>query len=243
MVFDIIDKASIMWTGENTMKYKKSQFNSEIEEIDGGMLIFNTMTAAILWIPNELWECEVYDGEITDDWKTVIDSGIWVGEDRNEYEELKNHLKFSARNLAEDIAITIAPTYICNMKCEYCFQKDNDKLIMSTETADRIISAITGIISKYKRVNISWFGGEPLIAIGIIEYISHKIISFCNDYHIVYSADLITNGTLLNSENMDLLKRCQVKKIQVTLDGTTHDLTRKMKNGTSSYNIIIMNVT
>ena len=197
MVFDIIDKASIMWTGENTMKYKKSQFNSEIEEIDGGMLIFNTMTAAILWIPNELWECEVYDGEITDDWKTVIDSGIWVGEDRNEYEELKNHLKFSARNLAEDIAITIAPTYICNMKCEYCFQKDNDKLIMSTETADRIISAITGIISKYKRVNISWFGGEPLIAIGIIEYISHKIISFCNDYHIVYSADLITNVTCI----------------------------------------------
>ena len=224
------------------MTYKKSRFNSVIEAFDDGVLIFNTMTAAILWIPNELWEYEEYSGDITEEWEQVIDSGIWVECNINEIEEMEKYLKISAKKNSGTLAITIVPTYACNMKCDYCFQHDYLEPIMSYDTADKILASLMPIILKYTCLHVTWFGGEPMLALEVMEYLSQNLIEFCTANSIKYTADLITNGTLLNNTNVDILKQCCVMSVQITLDGTNHDEVRKMKDGSSSYQIIINNI-
>lgn len=224
------------------MNYIKSKYNSVIESFDDGILVLNTLTSAILWIPNEYWKCDKYSGEITGNWKELIDSGIWIEETRNEYEELKSHLKKSVESGIGTLKITIAPTYACNMKCDYCFQHDNNEIIMSEEMADKIYDSIIHIIAKYKSIIISWFGGEPLLAMKIINYLSKKIIEFCDSNRISYKAEVTTNGTLLTPEVVDTLVSLRVDEVQVTLDGVEHDATRKMKDGSSSYRTIVENI-
>lgn len=224
------------------MKYKKSLYNSLIEEFDGGVLVFNTITAAILWIPNEMWEIQEYCGEPVGEWKTAIECGIWVEYTRDEFMELSDCLHDSARQPPDDIVITIAPTYACNMKCEYCFQHERCEPMMSKEIANIVLKSAIQIISKYKAAHITWFGGEPLLAIGVIEYLSKGLIDFCSLHNISYTADIITNGTLLNQENARRLHNCKVTNIQITLDGITHDNVRKMKDGSSSYETIVKNI-
>lgn len=227
---------------EKNMNYIKSKYNSIIETINDGVLVLNTLTSAILWIPNAYWEYDMYGGDITDNWRELIDSGIWIEENRDEYEELKKHLKESVASGIGTLKITIAPTYACNMKCDYCFQHDKNEIIMSKSMADKIYDSIVHIISKYKSIVISWFGGEPLLALESISYLSKRLIEFCDANDILYNAEMITNGTLLTLDVAEVLVSLRVREMQITLDGTEHDKTRKMKNGTSSYRTIIENI-
>lgn len=224
------------------MNYIKSKYNSVIETIDDGILVLNTLTSAILWLPNEYWKLDKFSGEITKDWKELIDSGIWIEENRDEYEELKTHLQESVESGIGTLRITIAPTYACNMKCDYCFQRDRNEIIMSQQMADKIYDSIVYIISKYNSIVISWFGGEPLLALESIQYLSKRLIEFCECNNILYKAEVTTNGTLLTPEVASVLDLLRVEEVQITLDGIEHDATRKMKNGTSSYKTIIENI-
>ena len=46
------------------MNYKKSKYNSVIDFIDEGVLVFNSFTSSILWVPKEYWQYDLYDGEV-----------------------------------------------------------------------------------------------------------------------------------------------------------------------------------
>lgn len=73
---------------------------------------------------------------------------------------------------------------------------------MSLETANDIIKYINNEVknnrSKYDKIQLSWFGGEPLLNLKIIEYISSSVIEIARKNKIEYSADMTTNGYLLN---------------------------------------------
>ena len=89
----------------------------------------------------------------------------------------------------------------CNFRCTYCYEKF-EKRAMSLETANDIIKYINNEIknnrSKYDKIQLSWFGGEPLLNLKIIEYISSSVIEIARKNKIEYSADMTTNGYLLN---------------------------------------------
>lgn len=59
-----------------------------------------------------------------------------------------------------------------------------------------------------------------------------------------YSADIITNGSLLDEKAIGLLNDCQVTKVQVTLDGgrASHDSRRPMAGGGGSFDAILRNL-
>jgi len=91
-----------------------------------------------------------------------------------------------------------------------------------------------------KSLKVTWFGGEPLLAFDILEYLSQNFINLCNKYNCRYDAFLITNGTLLNSEYAKILKKLNIKGIQITLDGPEriHNQKRPFENGNSFYVIL-----
>ena len=121
------------------MTYIKSKYNLLIEKYDEGVLVFNTITTALLLIPHSYWKVDSFVGEFTEDWKILVGAGIWVENNTNEYEMLHS-LLVSKKRIGDDIVnVTIVPTYRCNMKCVYCFQVDENEIIMNDLLAYRIM--------------------------------------------------------------------------------------------------------
>lgn len=123
-------------------------------------------------------------------------------------------------------SLTISPTMSCNFKCIYCFEKGHTgKGVMDDFTIDNLIVFLQARLNGVETLHISWFGGEPLLAMPVIEKLSQKMISFCIAKKIEYSASIITNGYLYKPKIAERLKELKVKKVQITLDGPeeTHD--------------------
>ena len=95
-----------------------------------------------------------------------------------------------------------------------------------------IIDAIKALITKrfpdLHTLEISWFGGEPLVAKSIIESISLHIIQESQIRSIDYRANITTNGYLLDIETAKRLRELGITFYQKSLDGpqNIHDVTR-----------------
>lgn len=159
--------------------------------------------------------------------------------------EIIRHDMFNAKFNSDHLTLTITPTLDCNFRCIYCFEKEViNKCKMSKKTADQIVSYIKEKSKFLKSINIVWYGGEPLLEIDIIEYLSNKIIKISDKNNIIYTASIVTNGYGLNDKAIQILQKSRVTNIQVTVDGDeeTHDIRRPLKNGSSTFNKIIENL-
>ena len=104
-------------------------------------------------------------------------------------------------------------TTACNASCVYCFEKGTKVLTMSDETALDVAKYIEK--TRQGKINLKWFGGEPLVntkAIDIItEYITQKQIQF--------SSEVTTNGDLLDRiPDEKLVNQWKIRTVQLTLD-------------------------
>ena len=92
---------------------------------------------------------------------------------------------------------------------------------------------------------INWFGGEPLLAIDIIEEISEKIRGICANQKKTFIAGITTNGYELTYSNFCILKKCNVVSYTITLDGeqSYHNKTRVHINGSPTFDRIIDNLS
>ena len=151
----------------------------------------------------------------------------------------------AACGFSRGISLTICPTMGCNFDCPYCFE-DHGRGKMSTEVADDVI-AFAERMSKAAgsgNINVTWFGGEPLLAPEIIESLSERLIALAEKNGGEYGASIITNGYLLTQENVDMLDAMHVKSAQVTIDGigAAHDATRHLAGGGPTFDRIIENL-
>lgn len=139
--------------------------------------------------------------------------------------------------------LTIHLTRDCNFRCVYCsnsFAKES----ISEATQQGLLNFIRKNIHHYSGICVSWFGGEPLLAIEVIETMTEKIIEVCRKMKKPYFADITTNGYLLSDSNVLRLVNCKVREICITVDGTKdiHNKMRKMKNGEDTYDVIMDNL-
>lgn len=154
-----------------------------------------------------------------------------------------NHLEMEN---SESLSFTIQPTSNCQLGCFYCGQehkKDRISENVIEKTVERIEKTINNN-KKVKNLHITWYGGEPLLALNAIEMYSNKLIKICKKKGISYSADIITNGLLLTEKNYLKLLNLYITEFQITLDGTkkTHDLRRVTKGGKGTFDLIFNNI-
>jgi uncharacterized protein len=167
----------------------------------------------------------VQQGLITDD----------VDATRNaHYEKMR-----SAASDQSTRSFTLFPTSYCNMGCEYCGQEHRKEPLNARHrqsVLDRICSAAQA--EGLQRINLGWFGGEPLMAYNTIREMSQQIISICSARSVSYAASIVTNGALLTRRKLDtLVKQCSVTRFNITIDGPedVHDAHRPLKSGAKSY--------
>jgi uncharacterized protein len=192
--------------------------------------------------------------------------GFLVDENIDEIEEAHQfYLKRRKRqyyNKAPNFGLTIAPTLDCNMRCKYCYSVNKRSQPMTIDN----VNAIVNILEKELRENkdkfelyeknislgaksifVTWVGGEPTIEKSIIKSLSEKFIKITSQYNLEYSAQIITNGILLDSEWIKLLREIKVERIQITLDGgrETHNKSRPLgdlQNPEENYDKILENI-
>ena len=147
----------------------------------------------------------------------------------------------------KNISITLLPTYNCNFRCEYCFERNlqnkgtkwlNAK--MSPDIVDAVFSQLEKFKSDGRRVEgLYLFGGEPLLRINkdIVRYICDK----AKKMNLPISC--ISNGYDLN-EYIDLIKEFSFRYVQITIDGIgeEHDKRRFLTGGQGSFDRIMKNV-
>ena len=143
------------------------------------------------------------------------------------------------------VNLTICPTMDCNFSCPYCFENHRPgKMSLAVQDdvaalAGRMLDTAGG-----KMLNVTWFGGEPLLAPDVIERLSKQLMALAGEKGAGYSAGIITNGYLLNQKNIDMLSRCLVRSCQVTIDGlgAAHDAARHLTNGGPTFERIAGNL-
>lgn len=144
-----------------------------------------------------------------------------------------------------EVGLTICPTLGCNFDCPYCFENHHPGR-MSQQTQDDVIALAERMMkaSGAKKLDVSWYGGEPLLAPDLIEALSGRLMALAERQGAEYRAAIITNGYLLTQEIADMLGRSKVGSAQITLDGVgpEHDKTRHLAGGGPTYDRIVHNL-
>lgn len=167
--------------------------------------------------------------------------------------EIKHPMTDYIRDLlAQNIGtITLQLTQDCNFRCEYCVYSDTESNIgqrqhsrkkMSLDTAKSAVCFLRDHAIGVKKLNIGFYGGEPLLQFQLIK----DIILFAEEElfgkEVAYS--ITTNGSLLKGEVLDFLKEHQVS-VNLSFDGPKpiQDNNRRLaRSDASTYDLVYRNV-
>ena len=214
-------------------------------------VIYNSRTGALAVLESENYR-QLRDFE--ENKKTIINKefenqlrkcGYIVASGFDELRQVKYDMLRSRFN-SSYMALTIAPTMACNFRCVYCFEKGQyHNQIMTEQTIQRIVDFIKRKANQLEQLSITWYGGEPLLAMDQVEMISKQVIAICNEYNIDYKSSVITNGYLLNTDIVNRLKNSGVNDVQITIDGPKdiHDQRRPLANGKGTFDVIMNNLS
>lgn len=138
-------------------------------------------------------------------------------------------------------------TQQCNLRCSYCVygglytNRVHDDRKMTEELAKRSIDFFLEHSTDTDHLVVSFYGGEPLLNMKLLEFCVNYISKNVDGKKIIYT--ITTNGTLLNQQIMEFLSSNRFHTM-ISLDGAKeeHDLNRKFKSGEGSFDIIMKNI-
>ncbi len=206
---------------------KESKFNITGEYNDHEVWVYNTMTTAAVVLEmdeyNRIFSSKVdnYGDEI---FLQLCEMGFFIDDGFDELAYLRNLRDTVVESNSKIADIMVAPTMDCNARCFYCFEHGCHHDKMSISTADAVVKYIK---ENWNRdlFNINWFGGEPLMATDIIDYISEQLEAS----EVKFISRITTNGYYLTPEvAMRAKDKWHTHKIQISIDAL-HDEYNKIK--------------
>jgi uncharacterized protein len=138
--------------------------------------------------------------------------------------------------------LTIVPTYRCNFRCRYCYVEFRDGR-MTRPVEDAIVCYAASVLPLYSRLNVTWFGGEPLLEAATVERLTSRLKGTAAERGVAFGAFVTTNGYLLTPPTARRLRAAGVTFFHVTMDGPAeyHDRTRPLRSGRGSHSRIMRN--
>lgn len=209
-----------------------------------GYLLYNTMSQVFLQIDESQISGWLELKENPDSYKEyqfadfLLSSRIIV--ERQE-DDLNVYLADVMKNKynSSEMALTILPTRGCNFGCIYCYERERPMVTMDESTEEAILRFVRS--NKHlKKLNVTWYGGEPLINFDSIYRLSKAFMAL----DIEYSAKMVTNGYLLSKDKADKMAEIAINDIQITFDGPEeiHNQRRPLLNGRPTYRTIMDNL-
>ena len=207
--------------------YKVSDFFVSHKLNDKEILIYSTLTTSLIVLEYNMYEDIFVNGYIDkyeDNISELLEMGLIYNNKENQHQMLEDVRQSLINNECGMRSITIAPTMECNARCYYCFENGSQKNKMNFKTAKQLVNFINENCSD-KRLGISWFGGEPLLATDIIDYITDELTIKKIDF----DSTVTSNGSLITAELLKKFKKWKVHKIQITVDAIGNEY-NKIKN-------------
>lgn len=135
------------------------------------------------------------------------------------------------------------PTEACNFRCTYCYETF-ERGKMNRNIINGLKAFVQDKASSLTGLHISWFGGEPLISLDVIEELSESFLAIAKENQIQYSCDLVTNGYLLTTEVFERLISWNINQFMITIDGIgeVHDRRRHLTGGGKTFDKILDNL-
>lgn len=142
------------------------------------------------------------------------------------------------------LELIILPTEKCNLRCTYCYED-----FAIGRIRPDVLKGIKTLISRRAAdlhlLELSWFGGEPLLASDTVLEICNHANELAKQYpNLQVTSSMTTNGVLLTPELAEKLDTAGVKQYQISLDGPQplHDQTRVTVKGGGTYTSIWKNL-
>lgn len=222
---------------------KQSIYNTNIQATSKSAVIYNALTDNSLIYKSEGVDLADFSTLPKSLYDKLVEGGFLVEDNVDEYKEF---IDFALMIEHDDsmFHLLINPTLNCNFNCWYCYETHfNSK--MSEDIIDRIYKLINNIYSEGKNLVISFFGGEPLlyydnVMLPILSYAYKK----SQYYKCSFSANMTSNGFLLNKDRIQELVCLGFDCAQITLDGNKeiHNKTRFRFDGDDTFSTIVSNI-
>lgn len=242
------------------VKMKQSQFNVVFKPSKNSdkIVIFNTFHDHRLVIDNPNNQAlnflkkidlkEPLSKEEQETAKALLELGLLLNDHENEKEIFDNWYVEKIQTDQYSLNLILLMTMACNLRCPYCYeldQLDNSKN-MTIETANHIINWAKSQIKKkpIQKLEITYFGGEPLMNKKVMLHISNELKTFCKKYGVTYDGGIITNGVLMTKKTSQAMREAGIKWAKITIDGDkhVHDTTRITASGKGSFDVIFKNM-
>lgn len=215
-------------------------------------LLFNTATGFLLAFPITLRSevDPIARGEHScreDIRDALLKGGMLIPDDVDELRVLKT--SYMGSTVVDPVMrMMLCTTTQCNFRCDYCFEglfgpaspvKEMTELVQ-----DGVFELVSGRVNELERLQIHWFGGEPLLNPEPIERLGARLRTLALEHDVIWDAEIISNGYLLDSNRADWLYRLGVKKAQITLDGceASHDHRRSLGGKAPTFRTIVSNI-
>lgn len=211
-------------------KYSEIKSNIIKKRItDHKWLIINSFKNLCLIIDDDNVEKDLYPIDISSFLETPND-------ELERFEESidNSNQEYIIQNKFNSVTFVLTITYKCNLNCIYCYQQkfmNEKKEKMTIDTLDNILSIIKDFIVKNPNtnVNISLFGGEPLLKEN--ENIIDIILNFCINNKLYL--DITTNGVNLDYYLKKLIiYRACISNIATTIDSLKYNELTRCSNET-----------
>jgi uncharacterized protein len=233
---------------EDRIRWVPSRFNMRTTQADGSLLLFNSFSGAFYRFESALALAigaflDGRDVEIGPDASALLAvNGFLVKSTADEIAQAAElHEEPYLNN--DRLHLTVMPTENCNFRCVYCYE-DFKRNRMPAEVLDSLIRFVEREADRLRTLSVSWFGGEPLAAIHIVDHLSKSFLKICEKSGINYSASMTTNGYLLTRTNCDICLAARISRFQITLDGPAdvHNQLRPLAGGGRSFERILHNL-
>lgn len=228
------------------MKISKYTFFFDIENTD--FYAYNTLSNALIEIDQESYNIlhnRIQDEDLSemlfdnDLWNALVTNNILTDNNEDDFLKYKASI-MRMRSQRTGMHLTLAPTMDCCFRCHYCFEKYKEKKYMTPEVMDRIIKYVMSC-PDLKNIKITWFGGEPLMAVPQIEEFYDK---FSAVWEKPINSNIITTGYHINEEAVRVMKKVGIASAQITLDGMkeTHNRVKHLPTKEDVFEKVVRNI-
>lgn len=222
---------------------KYSQYNVRIPMSENTDVLYNTASDKFIAIRRntELKDISELSESLT---QLLLDNQMIVPEELDERGEVIAQWEKRVKS-ETDFFLIVNPTLRCNFNCWYCYENHKNPIEMSADVINKIKGLIDSIVPEIETLDISFFGGEPLLEFSrIVEPLIFYAENVTASHNKEVRFSFTTNGFLLTPEMIDCLAGHRVSFMQITLDGgrKSHNKTRISKTkdsfGTITSNIV-----
>ncbi|PPQ46353.1 radical SAM/SPASM domain-containing protein [Paenibacillus peoriae] len=140
-------------------------------------------------------------------------------------------------------SLTLFMVQECNLRCTYCYGEEgeyNQKGKMTSEIAQTAVDFLIKQSGELERLNITFFGGEPLLNFPLIQETVQYVHEQSKIHNKKFSFSITTNGTLITPKIKDFFYNHHFN-VQTSIDGDekTHNFNRFFKGGQGSYDLLL----